>query len=240
MVAIAIIAFVVYRSSAFTIESKSVTGAAHLTDEYVISIASVEEGSTLLRFDRRGITSRLTDDPWIADVRIKRQFPSTLVLVVTERKPIAVVDVQPVITSIEVEQWLISEDGIWLGKVDDLGEGHHFTPEEAETLVKFTDISRTAYPVVGRKTEDVGVLNAIKILDGFSDGMRALVYSISAPDRDRTTLSLINNVSVVFGAAEDIKAKEGAIITLLNEHPNTLISINVRVPHRATFSAYGD
>jgi hypothetical protein len=42
-------------------------------------------------------------------------------------------------------------------------------------------------------------------------------------------------VGVAFGAAEDIAAKETAILSLLKEHEGNITYINVRVANRATY-----
>jgi cell division protein FtsQ len=58
-------------------------------------------------------------DPWIATVEAKRAFPSTLVLVITERKVAATVEVLTTVDATATKQyWLISTDGLWLGNVD--------------------------------------------------------------------------------------------------------------------------
>jgi cell division septal protein FtsQ len=88
---------------------------------------------------------------------------------------------------------------------------------------------------VGEKTSDEGVLNALLALSQFTDEMRAIIGSVSAPDKTRTALTLVNNVGVAFGVAENVKAKEQAIMTLLNEHKGVITYINVRVPDQATY-----
>ena len=213
-------------------------GAERLTNEYLQRAAAVPVDSTLLRVDTNGVTQRLQENPWIATIDVKREFPSTLVLVITEREPVAAVAVQADITSETVEQWLISDNGLWLGVAEGPESNVLITEEDLNEYKRFTDVDHTVKPVVGEVTEDEGILNALAILKGFSPQMNSLVSSIYAPDRNKTTLSLTNNVIVTFGAAEDIEAKEKAIITLLNDHPETLISINVRVADRPTYKFY--
>jgi cell division protein FtsQ len=101
------------------------------------------------------------------------------------------------------------------------------------------EVAQSASPQIGAKVADEGVLNALAIVNGFTPDMIALVRSISAPDRVKTTIALTNNVEVAFGAAEDIEAKEQVIRTLLTEHEGKITYINVRVADRATFRATG-
>lgn len=123
---------------------------------------------------------------------------------------------------------------------DDLKVGASSATISAEELVsvpKIKDVSAAVKPVAGEVETDEGITNALALLSGFSEEMRAMVASISAPDAVKTTLTLYNNVGVAFGAAEDIEAKEQAIATLLAEHEGTITYINVRVADRASYRA---
>ena len=238
IVAVVVCSFIFYQSSAFTITDVRVIGAERLTNSYLERAAAVPAGSTLLRVDAGGIEQRLAADPWVSSAKVERQFPSTLVLSISERSVAAVVEFQPSITSSEAVFWLISADGMWLGMVDDPDSGVYFPKEERSQYPRIFNVQRAVHPQFGAMNTDEGIRNALAVLKGFSPEMHSLVVSISAPDKGKTTLSLRNNVTVIFGAAEDIEAKETAIKTLLNEHPDTLISINVRVANRPTYSSF--
>jgi hypothetical protein len=316
-------AFLVYQSPAFSVRAVNVEGAQRLSAERLTELAAVPESSTLLRLDVKGIQSRVEADPWIESAEVRRSFPSTVILTVTERQMAAVVDVSASRSGEPNLSWLVSRDGIWLGSFEtaavstttaeggffeagnadaegvdaegtntegtdaegeqDVGgqdagaddaagtqgaglegdaqstgggqvaeqlqdalvpqsgpsilEGVRVSAEEVEQLPHIREVSRSINPEIGKAITDEGVLNALDIVRGFSTEMLALVQSISAPDRVRTTLMLTNNVGVAFGGAEDIVAKEKVILALLAEHEGTLASINVRVADRATYRA---
>jgi cell division septal protein FtsQ len=116
-------------------------------------------------------------------------------------------------------------------------EGVYVTASELGQLSPIRDVPQSLSPKTGEAIADEGVLNALAILNGFTPEMRALVRSISAPDRVKTMITLANNVEVAFGAAEDIAAKEQVITQLLAEHEGTITYINVRVADRATWRA---
>ena len=116
--ALAIAAVIVYNSSLFTIESVSVSGADHLTASDMQQLAGVPAGTTLLRVDAAGIKENLKKDAWVADAKIKRVFPNTLQIDITERTITAVVEV-PNENAQNSTQWAIASDGMWLMPIPD-------------------------------------------------------------------------------------------------------------------------
>jgi cell division septal protein FtsQ len=116
-------------------------------------------------------------------------------------------------------------------------EGVWVTAAEIEQFVPIRDVPQSLVPKTGDTADDEGVLNALAIINAATPDMRALIRSISAPDRVKTMMTLTNNVEVAFGAAEDIGAKEQVILRLLAEHEGTITYINVRVADRATYRA---
>ena len=226
-----------YQSDVFSITAVRVVGAERLSNKYLEQLAAVPGGSTLLRVDIDGISKRLTDDSWIAEVSVERSFPSTLIITIKERTPVAVVETYPDLVSSETVPWLISGDGIWLGNADGSSSEVVVTAEELASYCPIIGVQRDIVPVYGRKNTDEGVQNALAILARFSPEMRSLLKNINAPDSNQTMLILKNNVEVLFGSAKDTEAKEIAIKTLLNEHPDTLISMNVRVADTPSWKA---
>jgi cell division protein FtsQ len=241
--ALVVAAFFVYQSSLFTVQEVQVEGAQRLTSERLTELAAIPESNTLLRLDDKGIQSRLETDPWIESAEVRRSFPSTVVLTVIERKVAMVVEVSVAHAGTSVQSWLVSKDGVWLGSVttqttsDSVFEGARVTASELAQWPPIKEVAQSVSPQIGEKIADEGLLNALSIVNGFTSDMIALVRSISAPDRVKTTIALTNNVEVAFGAAEDIEAKEQVIRTLLVEHEGKITYINVRVADRATFRA---
>ncbi|MDR1184443.1 MAG: FtsQ-type POTRA domain-containing protein [Coriobacteriales bacterium] len=238
-------AFFVYQSSLFAVQEVQVEGTQRLTSERLTELAAIPESSTLLRLDDTGIQSRLETDPWIESAEVRRAFPSTIVLAVVERKIAMVVEIPVTQDGMSTQRWLVSKDGIWLGSVNaqssstSVLEGARVGVSELVQWPPIKEVVQSVSPQIGAKVTDEGVLNALAIVNGFTPDMLALVRSISAPDRVKTTIALTNNVEIAFGAAEDIEAKEQVIRTLLAEHEGKITYINVRVADRATFRATG-
>ncbi|MDR3315819.1 MAG: FtsQ-type POTRA domain-containing protein [Coriobacteriales bacterium] len=324
---------ITYNSSAFTIKVVKVEGAQRLPDTYLQELAAIPQGMTLLRVDTNAVALRVESDVWVESVQVKRTFPATLTLVITEQSPAAVVEIAPVTANDVYRYWLISADGHWLcslkngayelarnpdmittpapaaggvegdgssseapddgadtsetaetpadedeGAVDaggedapaeegttdgegtsdgaegavgsiitpsgsseiqesSLSEEAYITAADVQELTLVKGVTRSLEPAPGGSIIDEGILNALAIIEGFSPEMLAMVEYISAPDKVKTMITLDNHVGVAFGAAEDIPAKEIAILTLLNEHGGKITYINVRVADRASYRA---
>ena len=255
---LAIAVFVVYMAPSFTITNVQVEGANYLQASYIKDkVAGSIKDNTLLRIDTSEVAARVLTEPWVASVQVKRHFPSTLVLQVSERQPIAAVALSGAETKSNKVVWALSNDGVWLGEVKAIGQ--HVQGLDPAKLIQIVDVSPVLQPSIGGSvaegssiyammtktasmldsklgtTVDAGVANALRIIDGFSVDMRTQVTSISAPDTVRTMLYLNNKTMVAIGSADDVTAKEAAIKTIIRDHGADISYINVRVPDRASY-----
>lgn len=73
------------RSEFFNIEKISVNQNSHYTEEQIIELAGVKTGDNLFEFTSRSLKKKLTADPYIETVEIKRKLPDTLDITVSER-----------------------------------------------------------------------------------------------------------------------------------------------------------
>lgn len=76
----------------FRLKSIEVAGGKHLNRDDVLAIAGVEPGRDLLRMNLKLMGEHLLQNPWVESVRIRRYFPDSLSIAVTEREPLAVVN----------------------------------------------------------------------------------------------------------------------------------------------------
>jgi cell division septal protein FtsQ len=73
------------------LERIDVTGIKKLTRDEILSTASVKIGDDLLGLRLTRMGEQLTKNPWVASVRVRRNFPHTVFIDVQERQPIGVV-----------------------------------------------------------------------------------------------------------------------------------------------------
>lgn len=85
-----------------------VRGLAITTREQIRKAAGISDTSNLASLDLLHIHDEILKNPFIKDVELTRDPPQTLQVVVTERKPIAM------LLNVESEDWLLDEDGFVL------------------------------------------------------------------------------------------------------------------------------
>ena len=228
-----------YFSDVLSVEEVSVSGVHHLTAEEMSALAAVPASSTLLRVDAESIRERVRTNPWVEDVQIRRVFPHTLELQISERPIAAIVEV----TAGEggaIDNWAISKEGIWLMLIPPTGsaESANISPQiydDASHVLHITDIPLDVKPAVGEKCTDESIHNALSIIAGFTTDLANRVSVVSATDTANTLLTLDDGVQIAFGTAENIRDKERICLQLMQEHPGQISYINVRVVERPTW-----
>ena len=228
-----------YNSSAFTIENISVKGVEHLTQEEMAELAGVPADTTLLRVDTDAIAKRIQQDSWVEDVKVNRVFPNTLEIDVTERAIAAIVEIS---TGSEgsISQWAIAKDHVWLMPIPEAGSEAAKTTsskiyEDAQEVLHIVDVPFGTRAAVGEVCTDSNVNNALDIIAGMTTELADHVVEVSASGTAETRLLLDNGVEVAFGKAEDIRDKERTILKILEENPDGISYINVRVVETPTW-----
>lgn len=230
-----------YFSGAFAITSVKVNGAEHLTADEMSVLAAVPQGTTLLNVDAAAIENSVDRDAWVADVKVKRVFPDTLEINVTERQIAAIVDVFADNAKV-TQYWAIASDGMWLMEIPDRTSefGQSIAPqiyEDAESVLHIKDVPFGLTPEVGTYCTDGNVNNALAILGGLTTELVEQIKTVSATDAASTLITLNNGIEIAFGTADDIRDKERIVLEILKEHEGKVAYINVRTPDRPTWRA---
>lgn len=230
-----------YNSPAFTIEHVEVNGVEHLTSEEMSQLANVPADTTLLRVDTATIERRVEQNAWVTDAQVNLVFPDTLQINVTERQVFAVVEI-PVSGGSSVKQWAISDDHVWLMPIPEVGSDAAKSTsskvyEDAENAMHIVDVPIGTKAEIGAECTDANVNNALDVIGGLTTDLLDRVAEVSASGTVETTLILDNGVEIAFGAAEDIRDKERVILQILQDNPNNVAYINVRIVDSPTWRA---
>ena len=76
----------------FRVRSVDVQGAVVYTEEEIVQGSGVNPGENLLFLRGAAVSERLFDSlPYLESVRVAKKLPGTLVITVTERRPVACV-----------------------------------------------------------------------------------------------------------------------------------------------------
>ena len=233
--------FIMSRSDLFPVTKITVSGVRHLTQQETAQLAAVSEGTTLINIDATGIESRLESSPWILDAVVERRFPDTVNLNITEREIVAVVDV--VIDDNDNKQtWALASDGTWLMEIPDRNsaEGQTLAPqvyEDVDAALHIQSVPYGSVPEAGTQCNNQNITNALAIIDGMSTELADQVKSVSAASSDSTVLTLQNGVEIAFGDSSDIREKERVCLELMEQYPNKIAYINVRVVNKPIWRA---
>lgn len=230
--------FILINTNVFEIEEIEFTGTDHLTTQEVSALVSVPQGTTLLNIDAKSIEDSLKRDAWVESVDVQRSFPSKLVINVTERSIGAVVEI-PMGTNQVIQNWAISDDGMWLMAIPsrDSEVGSKLSEAiytDAEAALHITGVPYGVTPEIGSYCTDDNVNNALTIISDMTTSLADQVKTVTATDAESTLLTLESNIEIAFGDSENIRDKERICLKIMEENPN-VVYINVRVPDRPTW-----
>ncbi|MBO4353254.1 MAG: FtsQ-type POTRA domain-containing protein [Eggerthellaceae bacterium] len=239
IVAVLAIWAVVYNSPAFSIKNVQVNGVEHLTNEEMAQLASIPSDTTLLRVDVDAVATRVKQSSWIESVKVDRVFPDTLEINVTERKVLAIAEM-PNDSGTATKSWAIAEDRIWLMPIPDASSEAAQTTsakiyEDADSAVHIVDLPYGTQAEIGQECSDEVVSNALDILQEMTTELSGQVIKVSAASIAETSLFLESGVEIAFGSAEDIRDKERTILKIMEDNPDGIAYINVRMVENPTW-----
>lgn len=187
-------AYVVLGTSVLSVRTVTVTGAKALNPGQVLRTAAVPHGANLARLDTTAIRDRLLDAyPGVDTVTVRRSFPSTVRLTVTERQVVAVLHAG-------TAYWLVDKKSVPFRQVTKPPKG---------------------FPVIGVNQVTAGdpaSRAAVAVVDAIPADLAAAVVSIAAPTPDGITLHLTAGRTVFWGGAQD-SARKFVVLRTLLKHP---------------------
>lgn len=201
-----------FASSLFDIGSISVTGADHLTADQVRELSGVKVGDHLGDVSTKRVRKLLTSDPWIASATVEKRYPDRLTITVEERRVAALVD------GGGTNLLLVSTDLHWLGAPS----------VESSGAIVIRDVG-TIDAEPGTAVEGKELVNAVKVLNGLSDGLKSRVRMVSARSIEKTSLVTDDDVEIFIGEAVDLSEKDEIIRQILEKEKGRVVYINVRV-----------
>lgn len=83
---------IVTTATPFRLERIEISRTKRLSRDEIIALAGVKLGDPLLRLDLRRMADHMEKNPWIETLKIRRRLPAALSIEVSEREPVAVVN----------------------------------------------------------------------------------------------------------------------------------------------------
>lgn len=190
VVPLAALAWVLLLSPLLAVDRVQVVGTQRLTPEQVVEAAAVDEGTPLARVDTSSAADRVRELAPVAEVRVRRVWPATLRVDVTERTPVAGVP---------------AREGVLL--VDTEGVGFATEPALPPGLPQVE--------VAEPGADDPATQAALAVLLDLPPELAAQVAVVRATTPSDVSFSLADARTVSWGAPTDTAAKTAALQALL-------------------------
>ena len=160
------------RSPLFAITSVRVDGVEGERVAIVKETARVARGQNLMTADLDDALQRTEALPWVADATVGRKPPSTVVITVVERKPIAIL-------AGSAGQWLVDRGGVVIA-------------EAAGEQLPRIDLTSATNPVPGAPIDDPSADNALALYAALPGDVRRALLDVEAsgPRTVRARLAL--------------------------------------------------
>jgi cell division protein FtsQ len=189
---VATLAWVVLASSWLAVDRLDVRGVERLTAAQVVAAAAVEPGTPLGRVDTGAVADRIGTLAPVADVVVRRSWPGTLSVVVTEREPAAGVLVDGKVT-------LVDAGGVPFATEPELPEG----------VVRLQ--------VHDPRPDDGATRAALDVHAALPEPLRSRVRIVRAASPSNVVLLLNDGRQVVWGRPGGTELKAAAAQALLTK-----------------------
>lgn len=190
---VAVLAWVLWGSPLLAVRSVQVDGVTTLPAEQVRETAGLAEGTPLLRVDVSAARDRVAQLPQVDSVEVTRGWPSTVVITVVERTPIAVVGPPG-------RRSLVDARGVLFDTI---------TGQAPEGVVPLD--------VADPGPEDPPTMAAIGALAALPDDVRDQIDGAAATSAEDVSLTLGDGTVVRWGTAEETDAKAAALTGVLEQ-----------------------
>lgn len=181
--------YVMLFSPVFAARHVDVGGTSLLQPETVEAAAAVPIGTPLLRQDTGAIAARVSELAPVEEVEVRRSFPDTVTVLVTERV---------------LSYQLAREGGVdWV--------------DASGIVFNFTKSPTAGVPQVVAEAPDERLRRDIAtVVDLIPDQLRPEVETVQAEAVDRITLDLTDGRQVVWGSSEESELKGQVLAALLS------------------------
>lgn len=208
---LATVAWVLWESPLLAVRTVQVDGVHGLTVAAVRDAAGLTTGTPLLKVDVDAAAARVRRLPQVASAQVARGWPDRVVVTVTERAPVAVVDVSG-------HRWLADRTGVLFETV---------TGNPPDGVVPL----QVDHP----GPRDAATRAGLGAIAALPPSARSQLGSVSATSGEDVVLHLTDGTTVVWGDGSEAAAKAAALAALLHQIEAGAVAgagtIDVSAPH---------
>jgi cell division protein FtsQ len=212
LVMLILIIFSLGSSSILEVRQILVKGNQKITAEEIQTQLSSFVGQNLLVVDEKSVSSKLRSDKRIARLEIKRKWPGTLLVQITEKKPVLLLD--------NGQVWGLSREGEIL-PVDSL-ESQFLTVIQGIRFRNFKPYTRPLVPELKQ------ILELYEAIQSRNEQLLGLIAEIKVGDQEEVVLRLLpQNTTVILGR-QNYQQKIARLIEMLVTVENLTAIIDLR------------
>ena len=227
---------VMSRLPVFTIEGIDAQASEHVSADTIAKLAGVEEGTTLLNVDVGKVQQGVRQNPWVKDVSVRREFPSTLGISVTERTVFAVV-----VIGSGASVWALGDDGVWIEPVqvssDASGDVSEAALDKAKQMgcLLINQVPTYVDPSQGAPATDDVIQAVLTYQQELDQSVSSEAQTYNAASTGSLSLVLKSGLEIALGGPTDVASKQAALTQIMNQYPGQLTYVNVRVPSKPSY-----
>ncbi len=169
--------WLLYQSKYFLIDNVSVTGASRITPAHVAKLAHVNVGQPLISVNPQKVTKDIAVLPQVKTVTVERSWPHTVVIHVTERKPIAAAR----------------------------GAKGYVLVDEQGTKAGLATVLPKGMRVIVADPDTHAMKEAVRVMLQLPSTWK--VTGLSAPTQDSVTVTLVGGRTIVVGSSDNLAQK---------------------------------
>ncbi len=194
------VVWLVFISSVLTVKQVDVEGDSQLTRDRVLAAADVPMGAHLAQLDLEAIRTRVAGLAAVKQVDVSRDWPDGVLIQITERHEVAVVDIGG-------EYQAMDSDGV-------LFKSFAHPPAKLPRVV--------AGPQIGSDA----LAEAARVIASLPAGLAARVDHVGVRGVDQVTLTLRSGATVIWGSDAQSNIKSEVLVELL-AHPARVYDVSV-------------
>lgn len=190
------------RSSAFTVQHVTIQGLKLSPESEILKLANGVQGQNLFLYDKEALEQKITIHPLVQSVQFQRKLPHTLVVIVTERAPVALVVVPKGVLEVDA-------DGTFLRRLESW-------PKVDHPVLTGINLKDTVGP--GQSLANPALTLALNLLGQAPPDLLSQMGELNVNPKQQMTLYLRSGVEVRLGQATDWKPKLNALYQLISDN----------------------
>lgn len=199
-------------SSILEVRQILVKGNQKISAEEIQTKLNSFVGQNLLVVDEKSVSSKLRSDKRIAQFEIKRRWPGTLLVQITEKKPVLLLD--------NGQVWGLSQEGEIL-PADSLES--QFLP--VIQGIRYRNLKPYTRPLVPELKQ---VLELYEAIQSKNEQILGLIAEIKFTDKNEAVLTLLPQNTTVLLGRQNYEQKIARLIEMLGTEENLAAAIDLR------------